>query len=260
MDPDRVFSSEEDWPGRSTLPPALRSRPEVRFPDPVTIGLVGGALGDAVKTVCYALWVRETLGLKVSLYANCHGFRGIDFRPEPLARKGRLVREILDVLAVPGPPLPVVTDTPIEEVYVPGQYPWHFPQAIGTRERWRGWPRGLHRRITYQLDAVSNHDRKNPPGEDVPRLLGFAPGFEMVRLGGHLSLRECVAAAASSDLFFGVDSGMMQLCYAVGVPAFLLNYCMDPLVLFGWHGDRHAVVCSDTDDFLFKARAFLGLP
>jgi hypothetical protein len=52
---------------------------------------------------------------------------------------------------------------------------------------------------------------------------------------------------------------MIQLCYAVGVPVFLISYQMDPLVLFAWHGSRHAVHCSDTADFLTRARLFLGM-
>jgi hypothetical protein len=81
----------------------------------------------------------------------------------------------------------------------------------------------------------------------------------MVPLGKHLSLRQCAEVAAESDLFFGVDSGMLQLCYAIGVPAFLISYLMSRLVLFAWHGNRHAVYCTDTADFLAKARLFLGL-
>ena len=170
----------------------------------------------------------------------------------------RLAREILDLLDLPRP-LPVVTDASIEEVFVPGQVPWYFPLTISARMRWRGWGRGLHRRIVYQLDGVSCAEAKNPPAGDVARLLEFAPGFEMVPLGKHLSLRQCVELAAESDLFFGVDSGMLQLCYAVGVPVFLIGYQMSAMHLLHWHGDRHAVHCSETIDFVFKARHFLGL-
>jgi hypothetical protein len=243
---------------RSGDPTAFPIRPEVRFPDPVIIGLVGPALGDAFKGIYYACWVRETYGVGVSLYTNWHGFRGKDFTPEPRLRKEAVVREILDLLDLPRP-LPVVTDASIEEVFVPDQLPWLFPLTIAARIRWRGWGGGLHRRIAYQLDGVSNAEDKNPLPEEVSRLLTFAPGFEMVPLGKHLSLRHCAEVAAESDLFFGVDSGMIQLCYAVGVPVFLIGYRMSFLHLFKWHGDRHAVHCEDTTDFLFKARQFLGL-
>jgi hypothetical protein len=243
---------------RGATPTALPVRPEVRFPEPVTVGIAGPSLGDTFKGVYYACWVRETYGVDVSLYANWHGYRGKDFSPEPRLRKEAVVREILDLLDLPRP-LPVVTDAPIEEVFVPDQLPWHFPLTIAARMRWRGWDGGLHRRVVYQLDGVSSADEKNPPPGDVSRLLEFAPGFEMVPLGKHLSLRQCAEIAAESDLFFGVDSGMLQLCYAVGVPVFLIGYRMSPLLLLKWHGDRHAVHCSETTDFLFKARQFLGL-
>ncbi len=134
----------------------------------------------------------------------------------------------------------------------------HFPQRP-TRVRWRGWAHGLHRRLAYQLDGRWSAADKNPPPEDLPRLLRWAPGFELVRLGEPLSVRECIEAAAASDLYFGVDSGMLQLSYAVGVPVFLIGFRSSYPVLFAWHGSRHAVHCADTADFLTKARLFLGL-
>jgi hypothetical protein len=237
---------------------ALPVRPEIRFPDPVTIGIVGPGLGDMFKGIYYACWVQEAYGVEVYLYTNWHGFRGKDFTPEPRLRKEAVAQEILDLLDLPRP-LPVVTDAFIEDVFVPGQLPWLFPLTITARSCWQGWSRGLHRRIVYQLDGVSCADVKNPPPGDLARLLEFAPGFEMVPLGKHLSLRQCTEIAAESDLFFGVDSGMLQLCYAVGVPVFLIGYRMSDLHLLNWHGDRHAVYCADTTDFLFKARQFLGL-
>jgi hypothetical protein len=197
-------------------------------------------------------------GVEVSFYPNWHGFRGKDFTPEPRLSREAAVRELLDLLDLPRP-VPVVTDASIEEVFVPEQIPWNFPLTVASRIRWRDWGRGLHRRIVYQLDGVSCADVKNPPPGDVARLLEVAPGFEMVPLGKHLSLGECARIAAESDLFFGVDSGMLQLCYAVGVPVFLIGYQMSELHLLKWHGDRHAVYCTDTTDFLCKARQFLAL-
>jgi hypothetical protein len=182
----------------------------------------------------------------------------VDFSAEPLVDRTALAHEIEDVLDVSGP-VEMVTDVTLEEVTcLLGRWPMHFPQ-VPTRGRWRGWTDGLHRRVTYQLDGRWSASDKNPPPEDLPRLLGWAGGFELVRLGEHLSVQKCVAAAAASDLYFGVDSGMLQLCYAVGVPVFLIGYGMRHQVLFAWHGHRHAVHCADTADFLAKARLFLGL-
>jgi hypothetical protein len=232
--------------------------PGTRWPDPVTLGLTGPGFGDVWKSVQFAHYVRRTRGIVVRLYARWHGWPGVDFSATPQVDRSALAREIEEVLDVSGP-LEIVGEVPLEEVTcLLGRWPMHFPQ-VPTRVRWRGWAHGLHRRLAYQFDGRWSAADKNPPPEDLPRLLEWGPGFELVRLGEPLSVRECVAAAAASDLYFGVDSGMLQLCYAVGVPVFLIGYGMSPEVLFAWHGSRHAVHCADTADFLAKARLFLGL-
>ncbi len=247
-------------PGPFLLPEPAPHPPnlEIRMPNPVTIGVVGPALGDALKCVYYADWVRQTYRVDVSIYPNWHGNRGKDFQVEPMLRKEPLMREVLELFDLSSR-FPVVSEVPIEAVYVPDHNLWHFPLLTSAKVRWQGWGNGLHRRIAYQLDGVSEAALKNPPPGELARLLKVAPGFEMVRLGKHLSLRQCAEAAAASDLFFGVDSGMLQLCYAVGVPVFLISYQVPPYLIFKWHGDRHAVWCRNTDDFVFKARHFLGL-
>jgi hypothetical protein len=194
----------------------------------------------------------------VRLFPRWHGWPGADFAARPLADRAALALEIEEVLEISSP-LELVTDVPLEEVTcLLGRWPMQFPQ-VPTRVRWRGWDHGLHRRLVYQLDGRWAAGDKNPPPEDVAKLLGWTPGFELVRLGAPLSVRECALAAAASDLFFGVDSGMIQLCYAVGVPVFLIAYRTNRQVLFAWHGTRHAVHCADTAEFLTKARLFLGL-
>jgi hypothetical protein len=252
-----------DNPGHRLTDPVPRGlyeayEPATHWSDPVTFGLTGPGFGDVWKSVQFAHYVRRTRGIAVRLYARWHGWPGKDFSASPLVDRLALAREIDEVLDV-SPPLEIVRDVPLEDVTcLLGRWPMHFPQ-VPARVRWRGWAHGLHRRLAYQLDGRWAASDKNPPPEDLPRLLGWAPGFEMVRLGAPLSVRECALAAATSDLYFGVDSGMLQLCYAIGVPIFLIGYRMGREVLFAWHGNRHAVHCADTADFLAKARLFLGL-
>jgi hypothetical protein len=251
-----------DFSGYHLTDPAPRwlyeaYEPAAQWPHLVTFGLTGPGFGDVWKSVQFAHYVRRTRRISVRLYARWHGWPGEDFSTSPLVDRAALAREIDEVLDVSSP-LEIVADTPLDEVTcLLGRWPMHFTQ-VPTRARWRGWAHGLYRRLAYQLDGRWSAAEKNPPPEDLPRLLGWAPGFELVRLGDSLSVRECVAAAASSDLCFGVDSGMLQLCYAVGVPVFLIGYRMGREVLFAWHGNRHAVHCADTADFLAKARLFLG--
>lgn len=163
----------------------------------------------------------------------------------------------MDVLD--GCPVPMVRQVDVKDlVFSWDLEPWHF-HYVPTRLRW-GPPAGeRHGRVSFQLDGLWNAEAKNPPPLELPRLLGCLPEFEGVALGKHLSVRQCVEALTTSDLFFGVDSGMMQLAYAVGTPAFLITFRQDEYALFCWHGDKHAIWCRDTDEFIAKARCFLGL-
>jgi hypothetical protein len=230
----------------------------VRWPNPITVGIVGPAFGDVFKCIQYAYYLRQEHQLEVSLYPLWHGFRRVDFRETALVSREALAREIIEVLDDPFP-LSLDTSKPIDLVYVPDCWPWHFHHHVRTKFRWKGWRQGRSRRIAYQFDAMSNADRKTPSPAEHEQLLNFAPGYEMVRLGKHLSVRQCVETAADCDLFVGVDSGMIHLCYAIGVPVFLLCYQMDHLVLFKWHGSNHAIHCLGAQDFIYKARHFLGL-
>jgi hypothetical protein len=227
--------------------------------DPVTFGITGPGFGDVWKSVQYAQYVARTHSTAVRLYPYWHGWPGANFSPTPLADKRCLIEEILTVLDNPRPVACVSEVSRENQVCLLERWPMHFPQ-LRTRRRWDGWSAGEARRITYQFDGAWEGQRKNPPPEDVARLLAVAPGCEYVRLGKPLPVRACVEAAATSDAFIGVDSGMAQLCYCVGVPVLLVSYEQDSLVLFAWHGSRHALYCADTDDLLFKVRLFLGMP
>lgn len=238
--------------------PILRFYSQLDWPDPVTFGLFCPGFGDIWRSVQYACWVQATRKCKVSLYTNWHGIPNVDYSETPLSNKEALIREILPVLDTSGQ-VELVHEAPAENYFsLCGVYPFYVPN-VPTKLRWQGAPGKRFNRIAYQLDGASWASKKNPPQEEIPALLNFAPGFEFVRLGKHLSVQACLEAAAHSDLFIGVDSGMMQLCYAAGVPAFLIRYAQDTDVLDVWHGRRSAIQCKNTFDLLFKARAYLGL-
>jgi hypothetical protein len=238
--------------------PTARYPSWVRWPNPLTIGIVGPGFGDVFRSLQYAYYLQREYALDVSLYPQWHGFRRIDFQVSPLCSRAALVEELQDNLAA-ARRLPLALECSIEDVYVPDCWPWHFYPLVPTRLRWQGWKDGLHRRIAYQLDGTSHAGQKNPTPAESAEVLRCTPSFDCVSLGKHLSVRQCVEALSVSDLFVGVDSGMMQLAYAVGVPVFLLRGRMDPFVLFKWHGGHHAVHCTDAADFVVKARDFLGL-
>lgn len=232
-------------------------KPSETWPDPFTLGITGPGFGDVWRSVQYAHHVGRVKRVNVRLYACWHGWAGEYFSETPWANRAELAHEIAEVLAVPRS-FEIVTDTPLREVTcMLGCWPWHFPH-VPTQTRWRGWTGPGPWRIAYQLDGEWEGDKKNAPPADLATLLSVAAGGELVRLGKPLSVRECMEAAAACDLFFGVDSGMAQLCYAVGVPVFLVVYRQDPIVIFAFHGDKHAIHCEDTADFIYKARLFLG--
>jgi hypothetical protein len=234
----------------------LQTSPQT-WPDPFTFGITGPGFGDVWRSVQYAHLVRRLGRVQVRLYTLWHGWPGNDFIPVPRFDRTELAFEIASVLAMPRP-FEIVTDTSFQEVTrMLGLWPWHFPH-VPTRVRWRGWTPGGCRRIAYQFDGDWSADKKNPPPADLRRLMALSDEGELVRLGKPLTVQQCMEAAASCDVFVGVDSGMAQLCYAVGVPVFLIGYQQDPSVLFSWHGDKQPIQCADTADLLFKVRLFLG--
>jgi glycosyltransferase involved in cell wall biosynthesis len=235
------------------LPRELR-RP---FSNPVTFGLLDVGFGDIWKSVQYACYVQRSHRLQVRLYPYWHAWGKPNYSVTPLFDGSRQVREILE--ALDAPPIQIVEDTAPDEVTpIDRREPFHFSCAA-TRVRWCRSDSGLHRRFVYQFDGGWQRERKAPPARDIPRLLGVAPGFETIRLGKHLSVDECVAAAARSDFFLGIDSGMAQLCYAVGVPVFLISYRQKTEVIMNFHGDQSGIHCATTADCLHRVRCFLGL-
>lgn len=223
----------------------------------VVLGLSGCGFGDVFKLAQFALYLHQQADREVRLYPFWHGYRGPEFRLQPLSDHTRLAREIMEVLD--GESVEVVRRVDLKGVVFPWDLGlWRFPYTV-TRRRWEPPAGGRHGRVTAQLDGVWKAAGKNPPSHEVPLLLGCLPESDLVLLGKNLSVRQCVDALACSDLFFGVDSGMLQLAYAVGTPAFLITYQQDHGALFCWHGDKHAVWCRDTDEFIVRARCFLGL-
>src|SRR5262249_27953996 len=68
----------------------------VRWPNPITVGIVGTAFGDVIRGVQYAYYLRQQHRLEVSLYPLFHGYRSIDFCETPRPSREGLVREIME--------------------------------------------------------------------------------------------------------------------------------------------------------------------
>lgn len=236
----------------------MRLNSKQPLPNPVILGISGSGFGDVLRTVQYGLYLQNTKGYQVSLYPVCHGYIHHDFQAAPRAGRLDLCREIaaaFDRIQ----PMKILDRAPLEQVVFSWDLlPWHFPYQA-TRVRWSPPPAGGYRRVTCQFDGVWNAPQKNPPPEELERLLSGVPGYELVRLGKHLSVAKNIEALATSDFFVGIDSGLMQLAYSAGTPAFLLPYSQTWEPLFCWHGDKGAVRCACAAEFLAKARFFLGM-
>jgi hypothetical protein len=231
--------------------------PETSWPEQVTFGIAGTGLGDIWRSVQYACHVNQSQGVDVSLYSGWHGWPGLDFSHVPIADKSALIQTTMSLLDTPGR-FRLVRKADLSKVVFTQWFKRYGFPVVPTKIRWKGWSCGRRPRLACQLVGVANAHGKNPPRRDLSRLLKPLPGVVAVPLGRHLGVRACVETLASSDLFFGVDSGMMQLAYSVGVPAILLTYNADAGSLSKWHGDRCAVQCGGTGDFLHLVRAFWG--
>jgi hypothetical protein len=225
---------------------------------PAILGISGAGLGDLFRTVEFALYLNAELGYRFGIYPYWHGHPGHNFRTEPYKDREALCREILSVFEG-GEAIEVLSHAPLDKiVFSWDMLPWHFPYRA-PRVRWSPPPPQGYRRLACQFDGNWNAAIKNPPPAELERLCAFAPGYEFVRLGKHFSVQQCLEALAVCDFFFGVDSGMMQLAYATGTPAFLISYKQDPFAIYSWHADKSAIWCTDTENFIVRARLFLGL-
>jgi hypothetical protein len=155
-----------------------------------------------------------------------------------------LHEEIVAALDSPGrlelTPEPFTRSLDGYSVWATPYFPTHRRWSIGE----------THSTVTIQMDGRSAASAKNPTEEEQVRLAAvlreLAPDLEIVPLGAHFSVAECVEQAAKSAFFLGVDSGMSHLCHSVGVPVFLLEYNL-PVVTC--HRGKSYRLCRGARDF-----------
>jgi hypothetical protein len=96
---------------------------------------------------------------------------------------------------------------------------WVFKEKyLPTKQRWdptENW-------IAYQFDGRSHHHKNLSRNQEHEILSAIRRrGFKPVRLGGHISLMECVDILSRSHMFVGVDSGMSHIAHSVRIPMIL---------------------------------------
>ncbi len=162
---------------------------------------------------------------------------------------GRRLREILALL-----------NGPIDKVVVTDALPTYRKADWWTWDveyfpTWIQWAPNRSGRLAYQFDGRSSAAGKNPSTSESERLLTSLSGYELVRLGDHLSLQRCVELLASCEALVCVCSGLSHVCHSVGTPLFLLEYSQG---VERFRVGKRYFRCVGTDAAITAVRAFMG--
>lgn len=106
----------------------------------------------------------------------------------------------------------------------------------------------------YQFDGHSAAHMKNPPPDEMKRLIDWCDANGGERIGGGMSLLQCVEIASRSRFFLGVCSGMSHLCHSVGVPEVLIEYEIE---IGSFHRKKEYTTCYGTLDAIHVASRML---
>lgn len=126
------------------------------------------------------------------------------------------------------------------------QMGWKYP-FVPTKQTWSP---NNSRKMCYQFDAKSKKEGRFPTAAIENDVLEHATklGYEVTVLNRFKSLARCVHEAATSEIFLGVDSGMLKLASAVGIPTLYckngreLKYSCD-------QSNVHFVLSADATEF-----------
>jgi hypothetical protein len=232
----------------------------VPWPDPVTFAVPAPEWREIWKTVQYGCFMQRLLGVTVCFHPYWHGTPGLDWTAAPQQDLSAPLREMIDLFGA-ATQLSSAGDCPPGQLATYASFKFfhpirHFP-LTPARVRWQGWTAGPRRRIAYHFEGSNAADAVNG-FDSLARLLSFAAEHDLVELHSSWPLRRIAAAAAGCDLYVGLDSPITHLCYAVGIPVFLLTGALSMQDAIQWHGDRHGIWCDDLADFLRLAEGFLG--
>lgn len=178
-------------------------------------------LGDHWATVSYLITRSYILREEQQLSRYQHG---VDFKER--------FQEILTLLQGPERSSVSLVDEP--GTHEPDGYDVWAAPAWPTKPRWSP-PKAGNNQVCYQFDGVSSAESKNPPPQDMDRILE-AIGQGGVRLGNHQTLAQIVALLSESSLFVGVDSGMSHIAHSVGTPVIIVEY---QLPIITCHREKH---------------------
>jgi ADP-heptose:LPS heptosyltransferase len=114
------------------------------------------------------------------------------------------------------------------------------------------WKPNSSKKICYQFDGRS-HKAKNFSSkeieEEVLDSIGEL-GYDLIKLGSEKTLQQCVEAAAESEVFIGVDSGMCYLSASVGIPIIFCKNNRDSSIWDTAHSNKHHILVDNHTDLI----------
>lgn len=170
-------------------------------------------------------------------YCITHNAKNISRYSHRKSDVSRKISEIIPLFGDNG--LTIVNNAPSENVH----FRTHRHQYARTIIQWK---HAYYGRVCYQIDGKSHSSKKNVPKYESEEILRWFKrhGIECTRIGGGMSLKKCVEIAATSDAFFGVESGMSHLCHSVGVPIFIMLSKLSPDDVAHYHGRNRYCLCA----------------
>jgi hypothetical protein len=192
----------------------------------------GGGLGDTWASVSFL--GKTPMSKSISVFAKDN------------ANRSEMLPQVISLLGVGDRVKPVnfPGDTFLSHLV------WTTPY-LSTVKR---WVPQKSKRVCYQLEGISNAHRKQPPQQDLERLVSFLPGYEFVRVGKPKSLLESVDLMHNCELFFGICSGFSHVAHSLGIPTFLVQYEMS---IGSWHFGKKYTHCIGTDDLIRQVKGYL---
>ena len=112
------------------------------------------------------------------------------------------------------------------------------------------WKKNNSKKICYQFDAKSRKNQRFPSKEIENDILCKIKnmGYKVIKLGGHLTLEECVIELSECEMMIGVDTGMPNITGSVGTP---LLYCLNGRDLEAFkilHSNKHFLFAKDNNE------------
>lgn len=190
-----------------------------------------GGLGDAWMAIRYVTWRGRLTGRPMSIQSR-----------NPARNTGQLFEQIIDELDY-SLPLQVNHDLCKPGIVIPHCRGHVFvPPVVQTRLHWKGDVGNT--RIGLQFDGGSNAAQKNCSVAELERLTYWLGdhGLTPVTLGRSSGdMHAIVNELAACRLFISVDSGVAQVAYAVGCPAYIVSNNMPKRVIDFWHSTATCV-------------------